>query len=462
MDADRTQVLICEEGSFGTTPSATLSAATIAAVESGNLLTDSGNGFVTAGFKKGMKVNIAGFTGTAANNGNAIVISVADGSMPIRGLTLTDDAAGETVILSTPVMDEIRFTSESLASETDITVSNEIRDDRQKSDIIRTGRRASGDVGFEFSAEQFDELLSAGLMDDLWSDEVTKTATTLAAVASGNQITDSGNGLAVFTAYEWIKIEGFTGDTANNGYAKIVSVAAGAIVIEGLTLADDTAGESVTITQLSSITNGTTKRSFSIERQSEDETTLFTILTGMYINQMSLSIAVSEIVTGSFSFMGKNESSAVATAAFATAASSTNQVFNGVDHVDKFLDDMTSTDIISMSLSVNNNYREQAILGSLGPNSMGAGSVEVTGSFVKYFTSSTQLAKYLAFTTTRLAMVLVDDNGNVYIVDMPEVKLTSNRHSAGGINTNIQEEIDFQAVADPTEQVTIRISRLIA
>ena len=463
MDADRLQVLICEEGTFGVTPTATKTAATIAAVASGNKLTDSGSGFVTAGFLKGMRVKVSGFTGEGTTaNGIRTIVSVSDGEMVLRGgAAIVDDAAGESVTIAAGIMDEVRVTSESMAMETDTTVSSEIRDDRQKSDIIRTGRRASGDIAFEFSAEQFDELLSAGLMDDLWSDAVSLTGATIAAVASGNKLTDSGSGMDVFTAGEWIKISGFTGTVANNDYAKITSVAAGEIAIEGLTLVDDAAGESVTIYQLPSIVNGITKRSFTIERESEDETNLFTRLLGMYISQLQMTISASEIITGTFSFMGKEEETDTSTAAVDTVAASTNQVFSGVDHVVRILDNMTSTAITSLNFSINNNYREQVVLGTLGPVSMGSGSVDVSGSITKYFEDTTQLARYIAFTATSLAAILQDDDGNAYVIDMPNVKFTGNRHAAGGPDTYIMEEIDFQAVVDATEQVTFRIARYI-
>lgn len=81
--------------------SATISAGTIAAVNSGNVLTDSGNGFVTAGFKVGDVVAISGFTGTAGNNQVGILTAVAAGSMSIlTPVALVNDSAGETVTIT--------------------------------------------------------------------------------------------------------------------------------------------------------------------------------------------------------------------------------------------------------------------------------------------------------------------------------------------------------------------------
>jgi hypothetical protein len=51
-----------------------------------------------------------------------------------------------------------------LKQATDTAVSEEIRRDRQVTDIIRTGARAEGDVNFELSYGSFDKLLEGALM----------------------------------------------------------------------------------------------------------------------------------------------------------------------------------------------------------------------------------------------------------------------------------------------------------
>lgn len=78
-------------------------ASTIAAVASGNKLTDSANGFLTANFRPGMIIEIAGFTGTAGNNQIAVITSVtATGSemVVVTENALVDDSAGEEVTLT--------------------------------------------------------------------------------------------------------------------------------------------------------------------------------------------------------------------------------------------------------------------------------------------------------------------------------------------------------------------------
>ena len=81
-----------------------ISAATISAAAADNSYNDSANGFVAAGFAVGDRVNVAGFTGSAANNiFAAIVTALTAGKMTIGGTdgdVIVDDAAGETVVIT--------------------------------------------------------------------------------------------------------------------------------------------------------------------------------------------------------------------------------------------------------------------------------------------------------------------------------------------------------------------------
>jgi hypothetical protein len=83
------------------------------------------------------------------------------------------------------------------------------------------------------------------------SSTVVYTASTLSAAASDNSLNDSAAQFLAegFTAGKTIDIAGFTGAVGNNNFAVVLSAAAGKLVLAGITLADDAAGESVTIGQ---------------------------------------------------------------------------------------------------------------------------------------------------------------------------------------------------------------------
>ncbi|MFA6271344.1 MAG: hypothetical protein WC657_09160 [Candidatus Paceibacterota bacterium] len=75
-------------------------ARTIAAhdVGSSDTYTDTGNGFLIAGFVTGDSVTVSGFT-TAGNNGVKTVATVVAGTMTLSGATLTNEIAGDDVLI---------------------------------------------------------------------------------------------------------------------------------------------------------------------------------------------------------------------------------------------------------------------------------------------------------------------------------------------------------------------------
>ena len=73
------------------------------------------------------------------------------------------------------------------------------------------------------------------------------TATTISAASGDNSINDSANNFPLFNAGATIYISGFTGTAGNNGTATVTSATVSKIVISGITLVTDAAGESVRV-----------------------------------------------------------------------------------------------------------------------------------------------------------------------------------------------------------------------
>lgn len=95
----RTDILLISKLSA----SVTHSAATISALASDNSYNDSASGFVAAGFAVNDQVNVAGFTGSGANNiFSGTITALTSAKMTIGGAdgnVIVDDAAGETVVI---------------------------------------------------------------------------------------------------------------------------------------------------------------------------------------------------------------------------------------------------------------------------------------------------------------------------------------------------------------------------
>lgn len=356
----------------------------------------------------------------------------------------------------------LRHTGETLKQDTSIQQSSEIRSDRQIADVARTGIGVSGQLNVELTYSSYDDLLAAALMSSGWSSPVTVgPAATISAANSDNSFNDSGNGFGSIVANQWIKVSGFT-TAANNGYFKVVSAAAGKIVVSGGTLTDEAAGDSVTVVMGAQVVNGTTKTSFNIERTYEDLSNELSIFLGCMINELGLNVSLDSMITGNFGLIGKKEESLESSGGTGYTAASTTEVMNCVDDILALFENQVAVDSTSFSLSLNNNLRARNKLGELGAFDVGTGTISVTGSLQAYFQSKTLFDKYLNFTSTSLSIKLEDGAGNAYIVDLPNVKFTDGQRQAGSQNQDIIADLQWQAFLDTTEDITIRIVKFAA
>jgi len=357
----------------------------------------------------------------------------------------------------------IRVTGEDLGGDIDTAESAEITGDRQKSRVARTGVAASGSVNVELSYGTFDDWLAAALLAAEWSSETTVlSAGTASAAESGNKFTHTVAWTATPSAGQWIEVRGFT-TAGNNGYFKVASASSTEIVVEGGTLADEASVEGVTITQAAQIVNGTTKTSFAIEKLYSDLAgTVISMLHGMMIDTMDVSISADAYINGTFNFIGKNESSEESSEGSGYTAATTEDAMAAVDDVVAIYENMSSVQLIELSFSLGNNLRPKNVIGTAGPIGINAGSITLTGTVQMYFESATVLNKFIDFTSSRLAVVTEDTDGNAVIFEFPEIKYTSGRRVAGGQNTDIIADLGFTAYEDPTENVTIRIAKFAA
>ncbi len=353
----------------------------------------------------------------------------------------------------------LRETGESLKQDTTVVTSGEIRSDRQITDVIRTGRGASGSIDFELSYGTFDAFLNAALLSSAWASEVKlEDQTTMSAEDDDNSLNDSNNGFGSFVANQWVYVSGFT-TAANNGWKKILGKSIGKLSFSNGAMVDEIAGDKVTVQQGAYIENGTTLVTYNIEKQFVDLSNIFTILTGMCINQVSLDVPADGIVTGSFGFMGLGEQSAAASSGTGYTAASTTTAITGANHIGAVYENLTSLGILGFTMSLNNSLRTRLQVGTLGAVAVGTGTVEVTGTVQIHFATHTLFDKYLNQTETSLVLAIEGGAGNRYIIDLPAIKLTNGTRLAGGPNTDVIGDFEFSAYMNATEAKTIRIAR---
>lgn len=358
-----------------------ITAGTIAAVAAGNVLTDSGNGFVAAGFVAGQRVTVSGFTGTAANNTTYWIVSVVAGTMALSGNTLVNDAAGEsvTVALTKPAFAVI-------------------------------------------SAE-----------------------TTIAAVNATSKFTDSANGLVNIVTGDYVYVSGFA-NAANNGLFKVTTGGvAGEIVVAGATLVDEAATPAITIRQVD-LTNGTTELYSTVHKKFVADTGTLDEhdVLGAVVTQGALNIPANGIATMTWSFLGKEHNTA------ASAVSLVDQTkyspFDGLSGTYK-IGGVASTTMTSFSMTIANGHTPTETLGTRYMTAAIPRKFRVSGSLTVYHTAVSEIDRLLNETETDLTVTLSDPAGNQHIAVLPRVKFTS----GGASKTDdgpIVETINFTALKD--------------
>jgi hypothetical protein len=376
---------------------------------------------------------------------------------------------------ATPTLTPIRFTSESLNYNADFITSEEIRADRMTSDTIQVSSSAAGDINGEWSYGSYDDLIEAAMYSDWVTTGSVQGADTTIAIdkTAGTpntyELTDSGNGFASnsWVVGQFIKVEGFA--TAGTFYAQITSIAAGTLGIFPMTdVATEAAGDSVTITPMNFVRNGTTKKSFTIQKAFTDlATPELWNFTGARISTWNLELATGSILNTTFGVMAKDAQMIETQFSGATVGSaSTTTVLNAVDNIASIVfdgDPGGSTFYFnSLSISLDNQLRGQEAVGNLGYVGVEAGRLALTGSIELYFENSALFDRFRAATTFALSFLAQDTAGNVYIVTIPRAKYTQMEIVAGGQDQDIFASAEFEGIIDSTGTYQYQVSRLAA
>jgi hypothetical protein len=380
-----------------------------------------------------------------------------------------------------PQLNEFRFTSDSLTQTTETTVSEEIRSDRQVSDIVRTAVSAAGDVGIELSYGSHDDLM-AGALADNWStlvDEVAVAASFATGSPGPGVLTltpspiPSPNWLLNVVAGQWLQITGSAVSPNNDGYYKVASVDAASGIVRFTTAPVQTEASGSFNIKGQFIKNGVTRKSFTIEKLFSDitddsdspESAVIQYYTGMRVGTMNLTIAPGAIINGGFTFEGKQAFSVGQSVGDGNpVAVSADDVMNAVDNItDILIDGVPDANCIftSVEFTVDNTLRAQPCIGQLANNGIGLGRSLLTGTIEAYLLDRTFFDKYLNFDTVSLSFraTLAGDN---YVFDFPAVKFISGNTDTGGNDQDVLVSVEFNGKRDPDSDFTVSINRYAA
>ena len=381
---------------------------------------------------------------------------------------LAETTWGET---PSSALTELRFKGESFAYNITNTQSEEIRNDRQVTDIIQTGASCSGGFDFELSYSEYDTLLAAALWSSGWS-----TASTISRSGeigfnntSGRIYAENSTNFSALVTGQWISVSGAT-NSGNNRLYRITSTATTGLSVAPSPPTTEATGTQTIVIAGSYIRNGVTESSFTFEREHSDAVQFFDY-TGMVVNTLNISASADSVLTGSFDFIGKSATLAQSTGGSgANNAAGSNPVMNASSNVGEIFEGAFSslatkdTDlyISELSFSLNNNVRGLRAIGSIANVDIGVGTCEITGTMNVYFLDSTLYDKYLAGTSTGLSFAVEDSLGNCYVYTFPAIEIETDAINSGGQNADVMENIGWRAKRDTNTDCQIQIDKFSA
>lgn len=350
-----------------------------------------------------------------------------------------------------------RLTSESLKQNQGRVVSEEVTGDRNPRQSIRTSVDSGGAVNFEFSGNNFDDLIAGAMMADFPA-VPTIIATDIAAVAATQKFT-AASGLDGIVKGQWFRTADFT-DPANNGRFRAAadSTATEITAEPGSGIVDESsAARRIQPSQM--IRPGSTLKSFTFERQWTD-ISVFEQFNGQVVESLDLSMAQEQVITGTANFVGKDAAAPTTSSAMGTiAAAGTEQIAATVEALRGVREGSLAADtalrLTELSLSFSNATRLKRDAASLTPFDVGLGIivVEVTASF--YLANKDLIDKYRGNTLTPFSWRIEGPGATDpdYIFTAPSMRINdlddpiSGNSADGFINATLMAETDADGVA---------------
>jgi hypothetical protein len=367
---------------------------------------------------------------------------------------------GETPdLLST--LKEIRFVSEDLIHAKETVISEEIRSDRSRTELIEVGIGMEGSINTELSLVQYNDFILAALMASAWSNETYGGATT--DITGGNTLTLTvGTFSTTIQGAKYVKLSGLTA-SAEDGIYRIISCSSTVMVIDG-TLTN-AVGESNSY-EVNYARNGITHSSFLIEKQFLSlATPQYVACLGAAVNELNIELEARSRALMSFAYMGTEQRSGTATYGDGSpTAPASNPILNTTSHVGGLRWDSAAfaSNVMSLSLTLNNNLRDRPAISRETTLEHGKGTIDLTGTLTAYFEDGSLLADFIAHTDRELLVPLIDSAGDLMSIHLPRIQFPAGNPVIEGINSDVMVPLEFQATLDSAVGYIIQIDQLEA
>lgn len=344
----------------------------------------------------------------------------------------------------------IRKNSGGPVGEQGVIESGEIRSDRESASDVQGNNNVTGTINTELSTSSHDDFIRSAMSSD-WTTTDTGV-TTLDAVAStdtydrltGSFITDG------FVVGQWALFEGFS-DAANNGWKKIISVAALSLGVAAA-LVDESGGGDEQISA-KYMKGGVTTVSFSVAKRFTDVNQEI-LFAGVEVDTWALTFAPEAIIGQTFTLNGLSESdpTVVGTAASDVATGDPMDSFGG----QVLIDDVLNSNLTSFDFTIGNNMSDGFTIGSRDKSSAFHGRRSITGSVGFYFDNLTEYTASKNHTEKDLS-ISMSEGSNYYGLNFPRAYWSL--PTPDGDEGPLIMSGDFRAKLDSVVGASVIISR---
>lgn len=356
-----------------------------------------------------------------------------------------------------PKLTEIRFLSSGLTHEKLTVMSDEIRHDRARTELIQVGKNAQGPVETELIVGGYDDFILAALLAEEWTIDAEAVAGTIAA--AGNTFTrTSGTFSATLRGAKFVHISGAANAT-NNGIKRVVSWTTTVLTVDDFTI-DESATIEITVKYAR---GGVFLDSFTIEQQylSLDPVVCVQLL-GLVINQWSLNMQAQDRVLQTFDFLGTKALSGSTAGDGAPTESTDRFICNTTGNIGSLIWNGSAfqSDVLNFTMALNNNLRNRPAIGRETTKKHGKGRSEPNGSINAYFESTDLLEAFINHDSASLVMPITDPDGNLLSIFLPHLQFPTGFPTIPGVNSDVMVALEYNATIDTTLGFVIQVDRL--
>ena len=364
---------------------------------------------------------------------------------------------------ATPTFQRIPTTGGTLTGGRTTAVSEQIRTDRQKTDLIVVDQDVTGDIQYEMSYNAYKPLLQAMLQGRTVTGDVTGSDITI--TASTRTITSPTVNVSAVPAGSYIRVKGAS-NNANNGLFRVDSSSATEIVLNAQdagNLVDAVAGDTIEI-DWNHTPNGTeTPKTYTFKKEINATPNAYMYYRGVVLDTATLSFETGSILSGSISVMGRtDEVTNTQIAGSTTTAIPSDSLMNSTDALAFTSTGLGDLSVDTASLTINNSTQGAKAIGTLGAVDHRSFSLEVTGDLTIYFETIAAYDLFHSNNSFALSFKFTDDSGNNYVVFMPRCKFTNLDTPVSGRDEFLHLNCSYEALRDETLDFTVGLNLIDA